>query len=184
MRAALLALAWPGAKDPSELNALTVRFHAIGASHTKARSDVAERAIAAHPASGGAWLLKAWAAPAGGSRRAALDRALELAPDHPGVALFLAQDLLRRGEAQAALTHIRLALRRSPPTADLLALHVRALGGVQRCDEAAALATSASGLFAPECQVLVAEKNQVLGCAVFVQQAYAALGSACPASKG
>jgi hypothetical protein len=45
--------------DPNELNALIVRFHSLGESLTQARSDIAARAVAAHPGKGDAWLLQA-----------------------------------------------------------------------------------------------------------------------------
>jgi hypothetical protein len=164
--------------DPDELNALTVRFHSLSPAAVEARRAIAERAVAAHPEAGAAWLLAALTE-RGASRRAALQKAQRYAPDHPGVARLVAEDALRSGRPRLALDRIRLAMRRSAPSPDMLAIHVAALGASGRCADAAAFASSASALFATDCQVHDREQNREVPCGDIVRAAYDSVQSRC-----
>jgi hypothetical protein len=55
--------------DPNELNALSVQFRASDAEPPELRQRIAERATAAHPSSGEAWLLLALSTRARSTRR-------------------------------------------------------------------------------------------------------------------
>lgn len=168
--------------DPSELSALTARFHSNAAEDARERQDIAARAVAAHPDDGEAWLLAAWAAPEGDERRRALDRAFALAPHHPGVAWLLANDELRRGRAKRALELVRLAERRSGVVASMLAVHVGALLGVQRCEDAERLVESGASLLAPSCQMPHPTSGRSVTCAEFLRAAYELSEPSCDAA--
>jgi hypothetical protein len=163
--------------DSGEIHALVVRFHALSPSATQARTELAERALAAHPRNVLAWWLRALALPPGDEQRRALDRAQQLGPDHPGVAQLLGMDELRQGHPKQALEHVRLALRRSPVTPITLALYVSALGAARQCADAAALAASAPGILPADCSMTL--DDQPLDCARYVQLAYARIQPAC-----
>lgn len=164
--------------DPAEPSALAVRFEALAPDATDERRALARRAVAAHPELADAWILAARAEPPGDERDAAVARARELAPDHPGVALLLAEDAVRGGEPRAALAHTTLALRRSPLTADLLALHVRALGAHGRCTTARALTLSSPSLFSASCRVH-SSGGAGPACEDVVRRAWGAVEPAC-----
>ena len=165
--------------DPNELDALTVRFHALPASAVSERSTIARRAVEAHPNDGEAWLLAALAAATPETRRAALTRAERRAPDHPGIASLLAEDALGRNDALAALDHIRLVQRRSGVTPETLALHVAALAASRRCDDASAVIESATLMFDAECRVAAARDPVTMTCSDYVRHAFERTLSGC-----
>jgi tetratricopeptide (TPR) repeat protein len=134
--------------DPDELNALVLRFHAL--SHgDPARLEVAQRAVTAHPGKAEAWLLLAQAADAGVSEQA-LQHAYQLEPAHPGVALLMARQRMRLHDARGALPYTRLAIRRSPPSVELVELHLQALVAHHNCADARLLEQNAQLLFGME----------------------------------
>jgi hypothetical protein len=160
--------------DPNELNALTVRFHSLGAGARKAREELALRAVDAHPREAGAWLLAALASDEIGERRRALAQAERLDRNHPGVLGLLAEDALARNDPRAALVHVRDAQRRSGVTPKTLALLFAALAASNRCDDAAAILESSPLLLAPECHAAISEGQREVACADYVRWAYAA----------
>jgi hypothetical protein len=168
--------------DPSELSALTVLFHSDAAKDPRDRQDIADRAVAAHPDDGEAWLLAAGAAPEGDARRRALERAFALAPHHPGVAWLLANEELRRGRPKRALELVRLAERRSGVVASMLAVHIGALLGVQRCEDAERLVQSGASLLAPACQMPHPTSGRSVPCAEFLRAAYDLSEPSCDAA--
>jgi len=168
--------------DPSELSALTARFHSSAAKDPRERQAIAARAVAAHPDAGEAWLLAAWAAPEGDERRRALDRAFTLAPHHPGVAWLLANDELQRGRPKRALELVRLAERRSGVVASMLAVHIGALLGMQRCNDAERLVESGASLLAPSCQMPHPTSGRSVTCSEFLRAAYELSEPSCDAA--
>lgn len=178
--------------DPNALDALTVSFHSL-ASHARApRTDIARRAVKAHPRHAAAWLLAALAASDVGERRRALTQAQRLDPDHPGVVGLLAEDALARNDPLSALIHVRHAQRRSGVTPRNLALQFAALAASNPCDEAAATLEGAAlsleapslgtpspeGLwFEPECRVVPGPGQREVTCSDDVRRAYAARSS-------
>jgi hypothetical protein len=168
--------------EPDELSALVARFHSLESRDERARQEIARRAVAAHPDDGDAWLLAARVAPEGQEQRHALDRAFALAPYHPGVVWLLANDELRQGNPKRALELVRLAERRSGLSASMLMLHVGALLGLQRCDDAGRLAESGASLLAPTCQMVDPRQRRSVTCAEFVRTAYAAAEPSCNAA--
>jgi hypothetical protein len=135
--------------DPNELNALTIRFHSLTATVRGPRTDIALRAVKAHPRAAGAWLLAALTASDPGERRIALAQAQRLDPDHPGVIGLLAEEALARNDPGAALAHVRHAQRRSGVTPRNLALHFAALAAfarLRRCDVAEGCNGAAPGV--------------------------------------
>jgi hypothetical protein len=161
--------------DPNELNALVVRYHSAAAASDEARLDVARRAVAAHPGSGEAWLLAAMAEPTASARSDALRQAERLSPDHPLLARLLAGEAVSSGHSGQALEYSALALRRSPLTADLLALHVTALAGRHHCSTALSLTNSASALFGPTCSLRLGDRD--IPCADYVRDAMTSSGA-------
>jgi hypothetical protein len=165
--------------DPNELNALSVRFHALAPSQTSERLALARRAVEAHAQSGEAWLLLARAEPDVAARAGALRRAARMIPDHPLVARLLAEAALDVDRPGAALASTNLALRRSPLTPDLLALHVAALAAHGRCDAARALTLDADTLFANGCSIRRVSGGHEVACGQFVRDAWEKLASTC-----
>jgi hypothetical protein len=129
MRAAL-------ALDPYQLDALTVHFHSPES--RPVRTEVARRAVAAHPEDGEAWLLVALAATEPDDRRRALAEAARRAPHHPGVAELLAEQALADRNPRAALEHVRFAQQ------------FAALAGIH-CADPRVLEQSAALAFEREC---------------------------------
>jgi uncharacterized protein DUF1570 len=168
--------------DPNELDALTVRFHSLPPSAIHERSELARRAVLAHPDEGEAWLLAALVATTPEERHAALTRAERRAPDHPGIASLLAEDALERKDALAALDHIRLVQRRSGVTPESLALHVAALAASRRCDDASAVIESATLMFDPECRVAAGQDPDAMTCSDYVRHAFERTLSGCVAN--
>lgn len=164
--------------DPDELNALGVMFHALPASQTAERLEVARRAVAAHPDSGAAWLLQVQAEPGAAAQADALLHAARLAPDHPLVARLLAEAELSSGRPEAALAHANVALRRSPLTPELLTLHIAALAARHRCNTARALALDAETFFPSSCSVR-SGNGAVVSCGQFVRDGWDRLASSC-----
>ena len=140
--------------DPDELRALVVRFHALDASASAARRELAQRAVAAHPESSDAWLLAA-RAQAGEERRKALQTALRLEPEHPGVLTLLAQDLVQQDRAADALAYTQLALKRSAPSFELVQLHLAALIARHQCRAAEWLEGNAEQRFQEGCTATI-----------------------------
>jgi hypothetical protein len=161
--------------DPAELNALVIRFNSVPPAQTEARLDIARRAIAAHSESGEAWLLAAQAEPSADARHQALQKAARFSPDHPLLARLLAEENVVSGNTREALENTTLTLRRSPLSAELLALHVAALVGQHRCSTARSLAANASTLFEPTCTHIV--NDHEIACAELVRSALASSGS-------
>jgi hypothetical protein len=159
--------------DPAELNALTVRFHSLAADARVARTDIASRAVDAHPHQAGAWLLAALAATELGVRRRALARAERLDPDHPGVVGLLAEDALARNDPRAALVHVRHAQRRSGVTPKNLTLQFAALAASNRCEDAAAILERGTLLLDPQCRVAWGAGHREVTCSDYVRRAYA-----------
>jgi tetratricopeptide (TPR) repeat protein len=168
--------------DPSELRALSVRFHALDAtaSDTTAadtRLGIAQKAVGAHPASSDAWLLLAQARGPGPERAAALQKAQQLEPEHPGVLTLLAEQLVREQRAADALAYTRLALQRSPASFQLVQLHLAALVANHKCSDAQLLERNAEQQFAQGC---TATSNGVSSsCTDVLRQAWSTTGSAC-----
>jgi hypothetical protein len=159
--------------DPNELNALIVRFHSLEADARAARTDIANRAVHAHPQEAGAWLLAALAATDLGERRRALARAERLDPDHPGVVGLLAEDALARNDPRAALAHVRYVQRRSGVTLRNLALQFAALAASNRCDDAAALLEHGTLLLDAQCRVASGTGQREVTCSDYMRRAYA-----------
>jgi hypothetical protein len=159
--------------DPTELNALTVRYHSLAADARAARMEIASRAVRAHPHQAGAWLLAALAATELGERRRALARAERLDPDHPGVVGLLAEDALARNDPRAALVHVRHAQRRSGVTPRNLALQFAALAASNRCDDATAIPERRTPLLDPQCRVAIGAGHREVTCSDYVRRAYA-----------
>jgi hypothetical protein len=137
--------------DPNELRALVVRFYMLGDGADDVRSKLAKRAITAHPESADAWLLWARTQASGEARHSALETARKLEPEHPGVLTLLADELVRQGRAADALEFTRIALKRSPPTVDLVELHLEALIAHHQCRDAAWLEVNAERRFQADC---------------------------------
>lgn len=169
--------------DPSELSALTARFHLLPAADRRGRTDVARRALAAHPQSGEAWLLSASTTNEGDEQRHALDRAEALVPHHPGTATLLAADELRRGHPARALDLIRLAERRAGLSAPVLGVHIRALVALGRCADAAQLVDSGVAFLQPTCEVFDVKTARSVNCIEFVRAAYGPAAGACTAVR-
>jgi hypothetical protein len=159
--------------DPDELNALTVRFQSLAAGARAARTNIASRAVHAHPRHAGAWLLAALAASEPGERRLALARAERLDPDHPGVVGLLAEDALARNDPRAALVHVRHAQRRSGVTPKNLALQFAALAASNRCDDAAAVLERSTLWLDPQCRVAAGAGQREVTCSDYVRRANA-----------
>ena len=163
--------------DPSELNALTVRFHSHGRNARAARTDIATRAVQAHPNEAGAWVLRALAARDVGERRAALVQAERLDPDHPGVVGLLAEDALARNDPWTALVHVRHAQRGSGVTPKNLALQFAALAASNRCADAATLLEHGTLLLPRDCGASKGSGQRESTCAEYLRRAYAAPSS-------
>jgi hypothetical protein len=169
--------------DPVELRALSVQFRMPEAGRSESRQRIAERAVTAHPRVGEAWLLQAMAAPDEGARRHALEQAAGLAPQHPGVALLLAEDAMGRGDAARALEQVRFALRRSALTPTMLGLYAAALEASGRCSEANAVAENASALFRTGCSLRAFGASEPIDCASYVQSRVGSPLASCKVPK-
>jgi hypothetical protein len=156
--------------DPNELNALSVQFRATAAVPPETRQRIAERAVAAHPEAGEAWLLQATAARDTQTRRDALERAAALEPGHPGVALLVGANALERGEPALALERLRFALRRSALSRGMLGLLAEALEANGRCADAVFVAQTASDLFGSDCRDSLLDAHERIGCEGDVQR--------------
>jgi hypothetical protein len=165
------------ALDANELNALTVRFHALPENARVERAAIATRAVDAHPQEAGAWLLLALAASDVSERRPALAQAERLDPDHPGVVGLLAEDALARNDPSSALAHARHAQRCSGVTPKNLALQFAALAASNRCEDAAALLERSTLLLDPGCRMPRGSRQRELTCSDYVRRAYAAPSS-------
>jgi hypothetical protein len=141
--------------DPNELRALVIRSHLLGDNAADARLELAKRATAAHPRSSDAWLLWAKAQAPGEARRAALETAQRLEPEHPGVLTLLADELVRQGRPADALPYTRLALQRSPLSFELVQLHLQALVAHHECRDARWLEYNAEQRFQESCTTTV-----------------------------
>lgn len=137
--------------DPNELGALRARFSALDEQATRERLELGERAVAAHPRRAEAWWLLARASIDAGTAAAAVERAHQLDPEHPGVALAMAESLLQRGDASAALPFTRLAVRAGAPDRHALAVHLQALAGTRNCERALQLQPTVEGLTRSSC---------------------------------
>lgn len=164
--------------DPTELNALIVRYELIGSSAAQERIDIARQAVLAHPRSAAAWLLQAKSSAGTAERWAALARANELAPDHPTVRTMLAEQHLARHDPKAAFQHSRVALRRSPYSVPLLSLHVRILAAGSRCDEAERVERNAEGLLADSCTLTLQGSPGPVPCVEYLRASWASTGCA------
>jgi len=171
------------ALDPGELRALSAQFRAAE-DDPWARQGIAERAVAAHPRAGEAWLMKAQANADESARRSALEQAVAFAPKHPGVALLVAQAALKRGDAPRALEQVRFALQRSALSPQMLGLYAAALEANGRCSEAASIAENASGLFAANCFMQNLGTNEPVSCAAYVQGRVGSPLARCKRPKG
>jgi hypothetical protein len=160
--------------DPNALDALMVRFHSLARQARGLRTDIARRALQAHPQDARAWLLAALAAPERGERGTALAEAQRLDPDHPGVVALLAEDALARNDPEAALIHVRHAQRSSGVTPRNLALQFAALAASNRCDDAAILLDRAALLLEPGCRLSPSVGQPELTCSDYVRRAYGA----------
>lgn len=167
------------ALDPDELRALSVQFRSIAGELSDHRQRIAERAVAAHPSAGEAWLLQATAASDRATQRRALERAAALDPSHPGVALRVAQAALERGDHAVALERVRFALRRSTLTPIMLGVYAAALEAAGRCVQAASVAENASALFGPDCRVSPRDTWEQVSCAAYVQSQLGSPGAPC-----
>jgi hypothetical protein len=165
------------ALDPNQLDALTVRFHSLGRQARALRTDIAQRAVQAHPYDARAWLLGALAAPEGSERATALARAHQLDPNHPGVVGLLAERALAQNEPHVALDHVRLAQRRSGVTPRNLALQFAALAASNRCGDAAALLERAALSFGSECRGSASAGQDQLTCTDFMRRAHVTASS-------
>jgi tetratricopeptide (TPR) repeat protein len=168
--------------DRNELRALVVRSGTLGDGAAAERLELAKRAIGAHPQSSDAWLLWARAQPSGEARRTALEKALQLEPEHPGVLTLLADELVRQGRAADALAHTRLALRRSPATFELLQLHLDALIANHECRDAEWVEGNAERRFQDNCTASV--NGAVINCGQFLRDRWDARNQACSRSRG
>jgi len=160
--------------DPDTLDGLTVRFHSLRANAQAARSEIARRAVQAHPRDARAWWLATLAGSDLEERRSSLARAQRLDPDHPGVVGLLAEDALARNDPNAALFHVRHAQRRSGVTHQNLALQFAALAASSRCQGASILEPSS---FEPVCRLSLVAGQPEVSCADVVQRVSAARAS-------
>jgi hypothetical protein len=163
--------------DPNELRALGVRFDALEASASADRLEIAQKAVAAHPESSDAWLLLARARAPGPERGAALDKAYQLEPEHPGVLTLLAEQLVRQQRAAEALVHTRLALQRSPASFELVQLHLDALVASHKCTDAQWLERNAEQRFSEGCTVTT--HGVTVSCSTVLRQAWSSTRGAC-----
>jgi hypothetical protein len=163
--------------DPSELNALIVRYELLGPAAVQARIDIARQAVAAHPTRAAAWLLLVKSAAGEAERSTALARANELSPDHPSVRTLLAKQRLASNDPKAAFDHSRVAVRRSPYSLELLSLHVRILAANSRCDEAERVERNVEGLLGESC-TLAQEGSRRIPCVDYLRESWASTGCA------
>lgn len=166
--------------DANELNALVVQFQAAEPG-SSIRSEIAARAVAAHPKSAEAWLLQAWASESGEPRQKAAEQAAQFAPDHPGVSWLLAEGELQRNRPNGVLRHVRHAQRSSAPAPDMLSLEIAALRILGRCTEAQEIAISADDLFS-ECRMTVQGRQEQVPCSEALWNAYRPAEARCQAA--
>jgi hypothetical protein len=171
------------ALDANELRALSVRFRAADAEPPDSRRAIAGRAVAAHPRAGEAWYLQATAAGDAAALGSALERAVALEPEHPGVALLAAEDALARGDTRHALERVRFALRRSALSPSMLGLYAAALEANGQCAAAASIAASASASFGADCVMRRPDMMEHVGCAAYVQSRIGSPRAPCKPAK-
>jgi tetratricopeptide (TPR) repeat protein len=163
--------------DPSELRALSVRFYALDAAAAEARLGIAQKAVAVHPETADAWFLLAQARAPGPDRAAALQKAHQLEPEHPGVLTLLAEQLVRDQRAAEALPYTRLALQRSPASFMLVQLHLASLVATHQCSDAQGLERNAEQRFAEGCTVTT--NGVSTSCQDVLRQAWISTSNAC-----
>lgn len=167
--------------DPKELRALVIRSQLLDDGADDARLDLAKRATSAHPKSSDAWLLWAKAQAPGDARRAALETAQRLEPEHPGVLTLLADELVRQGRAAEALAYTRLALQRSPLSFDLVRLHLQALVAQRECRDARWLEYNAEQRFQEGCTTTV--NGATVSCGQFLHDTWNSASQPCARSR-
>lgn len=142
------------ALQPNELNALRTRYQDMrGEGQAKQRLELARQLVQAYPESGEAWLLLAKSGDSVDERSHALAQASRSMPEHPGVLELLAVGALDAADANAALKHTQLLIRRTALSMRIAVLHLRALALNARCDEARQVARSVSATQPKGCKV-------------------------------
>ncbi len=121
--------------DPGEINALASAFYGLPLS-AEARSELARKAVTAHPESALAWLMATDTAVGAEGRTQAIAAALRADPFSPGALLRSALNKIELGQAQAALADTRLAIKLGAPNARLFRAHRIALSANGRCEDA------------------------------------------------